>query len=304
MYNVQLISIKNIYWNLIFYIKNIFHYALFNTFPYVSLQYRVMSFIIYILAILSACTKIATSNLTVKIKVQRIFVVMFLLISLLFSSEFIYFISPVKTHFYRLEFISGFQMSFLSLLICYRYGKAYIKSFIFILLIFIINTGIMSLFCMQKDFLMIKRAEFQIQRIILNKIVNSPDFDSDIEYQYVQIGQYDSFGKNLYSYNEYSEKESELLYNIITKNNNSLYLRQLGRVSGLFNIDCDDYDSNNIKLLEEKMDKTVYNWIIKTADVFPNVNSIFIKDNKIYIVMNEEVFLNLKQDIINKKLAE
>ena len=304
MYNAHLISIKELLPELIFYIKNIFNYALLNTFPYVSIQYRIMSFAIYLLAIISACTHIIISDAAAKTKVQRLFTVILLFISLFFVSEIIYFISPLKSQLFRLEFISSIQLFFIGILICYKYSVTYIKNFLLILLICLINIGTMSIFGLQKDLITVKKYEEQVQNLIINKIINIPNFDKNIEYEYVQIGQYTSFAENIYSSNEYSENDSELLYNFITKFNNSLYIKQFGRITNLFYIACDDYDSDNIELLEKKMDKTVYDWIIKTADVFPNKNSIFIKDDKIYVVMSEEVFLNLKQDITDKQLSE
>ena len=165
----------------------------------------------------------------------------------------------------------------------------------------IIYASIIAVFSFEKDFVMIKSAEENMQQQILTRIINHNNFDKNKTYHYIQLGHYKPIGPKLYKSNKYSNDFCELFFNIINEFDSKVYLYNFGYMSGFINFSqTSDNDSYKVQNISKKLDKDINDWILTKAEVFPNPNSVLIHNDKIVLIMDKDVLKEYK-DFINPK---
>ncbi len=293
-YNFQLIEVKNLFPEIISYFKNFIPLYIFTSYPYISFSYRILLFIFYILGIFTSVKYYLKSNSDKK----NLFVLLFILFILLFSSEITYLVSTFKNPILRLESFNSLQLYFLSLILIFKCGQNFEKNIAYFLLIPVIYTSIIAVLSVEQTFSMIKSAEENIQQQILTRIINDNNFDKDKTYHYIQLGHYKQLGPKLYKSNKYSQDSTELFYNIIHEFDPNVYIYRFGYLSGLINLlHTTDNDSYNMQKISQKLDKDINDWILTKADVFPNPTSVFIHNDKIILVMDKDALEQYKKYI-------
>lgn len=138
--------------------------------------------------------------------------------------------------------------------------------------------------------------EILFQNRLLTQIVNTDNFDPNNEYTYLQIGQYYPFRDKFYNKENVNIENEELInFNFVSQDGCSAGVRYLSKFD--FIKDGDSFAYETDKIYDEQMDAELYDFIMNKAEIYPRKNSIFISDNYILVVFDENYLEQIRQKI-------
>lgn len=288
--NVQLFDFSDLHKHIFTFLYKTLNEFCFSLHPYVDTFYRNCSNSLVIISIFSVfCYLKKRGCLTVK---KVIFVILWYLF-IFYAFNIIYLLSPVllsDQRVLRIEFYTSIPFLFVCVVICLRYASSFIKNFLLLILVIIFFLNVQIDFTIQKDQMIGQKVELFRINTLKNLIVNSPFYNHNKKkiYEYVEIGNYENIGEieTLIENIEYSPLEN------MTKtflSQDSLFYA-LVSVPPKFKVSPNSVDkilaAENI---EKHMSNNVKNWLLNDARVYPSLNSVYVEDKKIFLLLDCDI---------------
>ncbi len=297
MYNILLIDPSSIYDKVISAISLSFE-SLFCTFPYVSAYTKSVLFCIVLIAIFSSIFEMYKTSECRKLSCllrKSLYIIIFFIIILL-SAHILYFVSDfLSILFNRIEKLGlEFFYLFSVALILSAFSKPIKNIGVVCIMLVIINSSVNTMYAQKVSFLAFE-IEMNMQRDLLSKIENKAGFDMNNSYQYIQIGHYKSPKKRLYDGNSYKRTNFELM--------EYCALSSLAPANGIIYYTDYDFIKNNddsyswhLKL-DENMKKELGDFIKNEAKAYPHPSSVYVSENYILVVFDEQYLEEIKQKL-------
>lgn len=138
--------------------------------------------------------------------------------------------------------------------------------------------------------------EMFLQNRLLTQIVNTKNFDANKTYNYFQIGQYPNYNRIFYQKElPKIENEEALNFTFVSQDGCSAALQYLSNIRFIKKEDSASYEMSNI--VKNDMNKGIHDFILYKAQPYPNQNSIYINDDTIIVVMDENFLNEIKEEI-------
>lgn len=312
-YNISLISLGSIGTQFIALIKHSFE-ALSYPFPYISRYVKILEFSTVAIAVLYYIFSIfKNSGLNLAKKFVCSAAIVFLFYGILLSSLFSYFVSDGITNLeLRIDHF-GYELFYLlciAIILQIKESKA-IKNIAVIIVFLIIWNFATNNMCAQKNLLLSFNLERELQTRLLNRLETNDNFSYNKRYLLFEIGHYESFKKKLYSSNKYKLGNDELYFlDDIFPQFMPNYLHFLSQKNFLDNeiYHCvfNSYDENfalykESERIKELHFEEIYDFLMNDAKAWPDKNSVFVSENCIVVVFDENRLNYLKEKIKDYK---
>ena len=312
-YNIALIKYSDIQIQLLSLVRHSIE-ALFCSFPFVSTYVKILEFLIVLIAIgyyIYSIFKTSDYKLINKIVYSLITIVLFYLLFLF--GLFSYFISNgVIDLELRIDHF-GYEIFYLFCIsVVLQIKEIKILKNIGVVIIFLLlwNFSVNNMYS-QKNLLLSFDLERDFQNRLLNRIEENENFSYDKKYIFFEVGHYDSFKKKLYNSNSYKlvNYEFALVDNVFSEymHDYLLFLSQKDFIDkkvsdSLYN----NYDNNldsyeNSEYLKNVHFDELYDFVMNKAKAWPDKNSVYISDNCIIVIFDEDRLDYLREKIKNVK---
>lgn len=265
--------------------------------PFVSKFIRFVLLAVFCSSVFVFCKKLFETDKKIPQKLNRLIIVLCLFFALIYFSFSSYLLCEgIDNLNERITHLGIDYVYLFAVAVILQTEYLKIKNFnVILIFLTMFNFAVHNIDAQIQSCLSFKN-EILFQSRLLTQIINTPNFDVNKKYTYLQIGQYENFRDKFYDKEKLKIENEEIInFNFVSQDGCASGLRYLSKFD--FINPGDSYSYETDKNYDEQMDKELYDFIMNKAQIYPHKDSIFISDNYILVVFDKDYLKKVREKI-------